>query len=238
MRDSRGPWYLLTGLAIGAVLGVLYAWGVQPVNIKHPTRLIAHRLQRPISRYDRPRLIWRTATWCAPGHDSTFWAMPMSTRCWQSRRSAPCAIPPAGQGRHAEAGARPGSARGCPGTTGRHGRCSCPGFPKPAPLGRHTLVYALLEYSDANSIGASHPDRDKSFSGDVRCHRPIDPANCRGENSFTNHYSVLPRAPSPLLQGRTFALKSEELACNPDQNTPLIVLQTNDAAQHGRACRV
>lgn len=32
MRDERGPWYLLTGLAIGAALGLLYAWMVQPVR--------------------------------------------------------------------------------------------------------------------------------------------------------------------------------------------------------------
>jgi hypothetical protein len=31
VRDERGPWYLLTGLIIGAALGVFYAWMVQPV---------------------------------------------------------------------------------------------------------------------------------------------------------------------------------------------------------------
>jgi hypothetical protein len=30
--EDRGPWYLLTGLLIGAVLGLVYAWVVQPVN--------------------------------------------------------------------------------------------------------------------------------------------------------------------------------------------------------------
>jgi hypothetical protein len=30
--EERGPWYLLTGLIIGAVLGLLYAWNVQPVQ--------------------------------------------------------------------------------------------------------------------------------------------------------------------------------------------------------------
>jgi hypothetical protein len=30
--EERGPWYLLTGLIIGAVLGLLYAWVVQPVQ--------------------------------------------------------------------------------------------------------------------------------------------------------------------------------------------------------------
>lgn len=32
MKDERGPWYLLTGLAIGIILGVLIAWGVQPAE--------------------------------------------------------------------------------------------------------------------------------------------------------------------------------------------------------------
>ncbi len=32
MNEGRGPWYLLTGLILGAALGVLYAWMVQPVQ--------------------------------------------------------------------------------------------------------------------------------------------------------------------------------------------------------------
>ena len=30
MRDERGPWYLLTGFAIGIVLGLVYAWLIAP----------------------------------------------------------------------------------------------------------------------------------------------------------------------------------------------------------------
>jgi hypothetical protein len=32
MNENRGPWYLLTGLVIGAALGLLYAWVVRPVQ--------------------------------------------------------------------------------------------------------------------------------------------------------------------------------------------------------------
>jgi hypothetical protein len=32
LRDERGPWYLITGFVLGAVLGVLYAWLVSPVE--------------------------------------------------------------------------------------------------------------------------------------------------------------------------------------------------------------
>lgn len=32
MNEGRGHWYLLTGIVIGAVLGLLYAWVVQPVR--------------------------------------------------------------------------------------------------------------------------------------------------------------------------------------------------------------
>lgn len=31
-RENRGPWYLLTGLILGFVLGLMYTWGVQPVE--------------------------------------------------------------------------------------------------------------------------------------------------------------------------------------------------------------
>ena len=30
MRDERGYWYLLTGLVIGIVLGLVYAWLISP----------------------------------------------------------------------------------------------------------------------------------------------------------------------------------------------------------------
>ena len=26
MREERGPWYLLTGLIIGVIFGLVYAW--------------------------------------------------------------------------------------------------------------------------------------------------------------------------------------------------------------------
>jgi len=32
MSEERGPWYLLTGLALGVALGLLYAWVIQPVE--------------------------------------------------------------------------------------------------------------------------------------------------------------------------------------------------------------
>jgi len=32
MREDRGPWYLLTGLVLGAFLGLMYAWLVQPTQ--------------------------------------------------------------------------------------------------------------------------------------------------------------------------------------------------------------
>jgi hypothetical protein len=31
MGEQRGPWYLLTGLAIGLALGLVYAWWINPV---------------------------------------------------------------------------------------------------------------------------------------------------------------------------------------------------------------
>lgn len=32
MRENRGPWYLLTGLMIGLVIGLIYAWVIDPVQ--------------------------------------------------------------------------------------------------------------------------------------------------------------------------------------------------------------
>jgi hypothetical protein len=32
MKEERGPWYLLTGLVIGLVIGIIYAWKIAPVE--------------------------------------------------------------------------------------------------------------------------------------------------------------------------------------------------------------
>lgn len=32
MSENRGPWYLLTGLVIGLVIGAVYAWTVRPLQ--------------------------------------------------------------------------------------------------------------------------------------------------------------------------------------------------------------
>jgi len=37
MTERRGPWYLLTGLILGALLGLLYAWTVSPVRYVNAT---------------------------------------------------------------------------------------------------------------------------------------------------------------------------------------------------------
>jgi hypothetical protein len=37
MNERRGHWYLLTGLAIGAIIGLLYSWLVQPVQYTNTT---------------------------------------------------------------------------------------------------------------------------------------------------------------------------------------------------------
>ena len=37
MIKNHGPWYLLTGLVIGVVIGLLYAWTVQPVQYTNTT---------------------------------------------------------------------------------------------------------------------------------------------------------------------------------------------------------
>jgi hypothetical protein len=32
MNDNRGPWYLLTGVILGLVAGLVYGWVIQPVG--------------------------------------------------------------------------------------------------------------------------------------------------------------------------------------------------------------
>jgi hypothetical protein len=34
IQEQRGPWYLLTGVILGLIFGLIYAWFIQPVEYK------------------------------------------------------------------------------------------------------------------------------------------------------------------------------------------------------------
>jgi hypothetical protein len=67
--EERGPWYLLTGMVIGIVLGLVYAWVVQPVRYVNTSPGSLR-----VEFKDRYRALIASAylsimTWCGPGQD-------------------------------------------------------------------------------------------------------------------------------------------------------------------------
>jgi hypothetical protein len=65
-RDERGPWYLLTGLVLGAALGLFYAWWIRPVTYTNtsPASLRAEFKDQYCALIASPT--WPAETWCGP----------------------------------------------------------------------------------------------------------------------------------------------------------------------------
>ena len=50
MREERGSWYLLTGLIIGIVLGLVYAWIIDPAEFVDTTPETLHDANKDVYR--------------------------------------------------------------------------------------------------------------------------------------------------------------------------------------------
>ncbi len=233
MRDSRGPWYLLTGLAIGAVLGVLYAWGVQPVKYKDtpPASLRTdfkdqYRALIASAYMADGDLVRARARLDLLGDADVYQVL-----AEQAQRTLANASQ-LGEGAMQEARALGvlAVALGQPVAT-----VAGPAQSSPSPLpsqGTPSSTPAL------NTLTPTPPALPAT---------PIGISPSPGTSTVTaqsTQPTTAGKTPSPTITrlptrtftptpGAPFALKSEELACNPDQNTPLIVLQTNDAAGQG-----
>jgi hypothetical protein len=224
-KEERGPWYLITGLALGAALGLLYAWVLQPVEYTNTTpaslradfkdqyrALIASAylangdLVRAQARLDLLkdedvyRVLAEQAQRTLAGGNALQEARALGMLA-VALGQPPSTLP-------APAGGSP-SAQATAGTAA-----------SPSPPGTAVITPTLA----SSAMVATTPSAVTPSPGSL---------TSQPGATASPTITLLPtRTPSPT-PGAPFALKSEELSCKPDQGAPLMIVQTNDAAGQG-----
>jgi len=215
MRDNRGPWYLITGLALGVLIGVAYAWLVQPVRY---TNTMPASLRSDFK--DRYRAVIAAA----------YQANASLTRA--KARLELLADPDvyralAEQAQRSLAGGDPQEARALGQLAAALGQApptlaltaqaqatsQSPLTPSPTPAITATLV---ITASQAQLTLSATPESQASPPAVLATLLPT--------------FTPLPtRTPTPT-PGAPFVLSKQEQICNPELDEPLIQVQTFDAA--------
>lgn len=226
MREDRGPWYLLTGLVIGAMLGVLYAWLLQPVQYTNTTpaslradfkdqyrALIASAymadgdLVRARARLDllKDQDVYQVLAVQAQ-HTLAEGKAPQEARALGMLAVALGQSPPT---------------LPVPGALGATG-APVGGSPSASPLALETqAITPTLSFTATLITTPSGSTSTPSSQATL----PVP--------TLAPTITLLPtRTPSPT-PGAPFALKSEELSCKDGLGTPLVIVQAYDAAGQG-----
>ena len=220
MREERGPWYLLTGLMIGAALGVLYAWVLQPVQYTNTTpaslRADFKDQYRALiaSAYMADGDLVRARARLDLLKDQDVYQV-LAVQAQQSLA----------------AGKAPQEARALGMLAVALGQ-SPPTLPAPAvpTEGSPSAPPLALETQAITPTLTSTATLITTPSGGTPT--PTGQATQPGP-TFAPTITLLPtRTPSPT-PGAPFALKSEELSCKDDLGTPLVIVQASDAAGQG-----
>ena len=216
-REERGPWYLLTGLVIGVMIGVLYAWFRQPVEYTNttPASLRAdfkdqYRTLIALAYMASGDLLRAQERLKLLKDDD-----PYQTLAEQAQRTL------AGGGSMQEARALGvlAVALGQPPATLP---AAAGGTPITTPVDSSPTVTATL----TPTLGTPSPQLsslEQTATAQAGRPRPTD----------TPTITPLPTRTASPTPGSLFALKSEELVCDPQQSAPLIAVQAYDAAGQG-----
>ena len=216
-REERGPWYLLTGLLIGALIGVLYAWFRQPVEYTDttPASLRAdfkdqYRALIASAYMTNGDLVRARARLALLGDEDLY-----QTLAEQAQRTL------AGGGAMQEARALGILAVAL-------------GQPPPT-------LPAQVSGTSAVPPAESSPSATATLTPTLGTPLPQAPsleqtatarASAPGPTS-TRTITPLPTRTFTPTPGSLFALKSEELVCDTTQNSALIAVQAYDAAGQG-----
>jgi len=220
MRENRGPWYLITGLILGAAIGLAYAWVFQPVEYTNttPASLRAdfkdqYRALIASAYLADGDLVRARARLELLKDDDVYRVLAEQAQHTLAEGNAPQEARALGMlavalGKPPSTLSAPaGSSSGTPGTTAT------------------TAVSITLTITTTSTITLTTTPGTGTPS-------PSIPTTHAGPTA-TPTITPLPTRTSTPTPGAPFALKSEELSCNSDQVTPLIIVQTYDAAEHG-----
>lgn len=221
MREERGPWYLLTGIVIGAALGVLYAWVLQPVQYTNTTpaslRADFKDNYRALiaSAYMADGDLVRARARLDLLKDQDVYQV-LAVQAQQSLA----------------AGKAPQEARALGMLAVALGQ-SPPTLPAPGALGATGTPASSLLALETQAISptlTSTATLITTPSGGTPT--PVSQTTQPGPTHAPTITLLPTRTPSPT-PGAPFALKSEELSCKDDLGTPLVIVQAYDAAGQG-----
>lgn len=218
-RQERGPWYLLTGLIIGVVFGVLYAWLVSPVEYVDtpPASLRAdfkdQYRQMIALAYQANSDLNRASVRLSLLQD----ASPAAALAAQAQQARAQGVSP----QEAAALAELASALGQPAATLD---ASLP------PLVLTDVGATLAPVNPASTASASPAAASPSASSATRTALPTVTRTPTPTPLAT--FTPLPtRTPTPT-QGAPFALTGQEQVCDPALGEPLIQVYVFDAAEN------
>jgi hypothetical protein len=237
MRDNRGPWYLLTGLVIGIVIGLLYAWVVRPVQYTNtlPRSLRAEdkdqyraliasaylangdtyraserlKLLRDADLY---RTLAEQAQRTLAEGGSSLEARALGILAVTLGQAPPTlAIP---------SGSPVGDTSSTPASTSLSGTPPASGGSETAPASGETPV--TPQTATATITGTLTSDAPTGTPGTSQ---PARPSSTPAPSD-----TPLPTRTPTATQGAPFVLESQEQLCDPSLTTPLIQVETFDAA--------
>lgn len=225
MRDERGPWYLITGLVLGAVMGVLIAWWYQPVQY---TDTAPDSLRTDFK--DQYRALIASA-YMADGD-----LVRARARLELLKDQDVFKVLAEQAQRTLAEGNAPQEARALGMLAVALGQSpptllpSSDGSPSASPVGDtlSSTASAVVEITPALAPGtqATAPTLTSTtiFTLTPTSNQELNPSPT---------FMLLPTRTLTPTPGAPFALKSEELSCKDDLGTPLIIVQALDAAGQG-----
>ncbi len=223
MGESRGSWYLLTGLLIGLALGLVYAWVINPV---------AYTNTDPASLSGNYKEAYRSLIAAAYGADGNLERA--RARLGLLKDSRPAEIL-AAQAQSVLANGGPSEdARRLALLAAALGKTPSPASPIPSITTTSSALPATLTPSATlQTVPSSTPNATKAVSTMTSTPRPS--ATFTPSPTFvtaTPLPTVPSRTPTPTL-GAPFMLKERQPVCDPDLPEALLQVQVTDAAGNG-----
>jgi len=239
MRENRGPWYLLTGLVLGTIIGVLYAWFVRPVQYTNTSpktlrsdfkdqyrALIASAylsngdLVRAKARLDLlgdadlyAVLAQQAQRTLAEG-GSSLEARALGILAVALGQSPPTLPGPTGG---------PITSVSTPGVITPSGSAS-PSPGTPAGTGTPASAQPSSMTPEAGTPAPTTASTTPPDASSTPTNRPVRTPTLMPTGTS------LPTLTATATQGAPFVLNQQELVCDPRQTTPLIQVETLDAA--------
>jgi len=227
MRENRGSWYLLTGVVIGIALGLLYAWVLRPVQYTNtsPKTLRAdykdhYRGMIAAAYLSNGDLVRARARLDLLGDTDLYQVLAEQAQRTLAESGSSLEARALGILAVALGQAPDLAAPSPPPGTAVSPTLALSGTPARTPADTTTQAAPIARTATASPGSAGGPSTPDTSTATSRSTQTAEPSG-----------TPLPtRTPTPT-QGAPFVLDNQELVCNPDLTTPLIQVETLDAAE-------